>query len=158
MTLTRPNITATDHGFTLLDLLVVLVIFAAGASLAVPGVTKGWEVAQLRAVTTQLAATLKEARRTAHRSAQSQTVLIDVDHQRYVLPQGHNTVVLPRSIAIAVEQRRDDVRTAGIHAIRFGPDGSVHPARIDVRLGSRSAAVYIDGLTGRIDVEFGRRE
>ncbi len=158
MTLTRRNFTATDHGFTLLDLLVVLVIFAAAASLAVPGVTKGWEVARLHAAITQLAATLKEARRTAHRSAQSQTVLIDVDHRRYTLPQAQKTVVLPRSIAISVEQRRDDVPFAGIHAIRFGPDGSVHPARIDVRLGSRSAAIYIDGPTGRIDVDFGRRE
>ncbi|MCB2101834.1 MAG: GspH/FimT family pseudopilin [Rhodobacterales bacterium] len=147
-----PTCATTERGFTLVELLVVLVILAAALGVAAPLMTRGAEQAQFRTAARDLAGALRRTRTQAIRLGQDTRFVIDLEARTYAegragkphpLPEGLNL----RLVTVAAE-RQDERRGA----IRFYPDGSSTGGRLAVVQGDRALVVGVDWLTGRVAV------
>lgn len=143
----RPS--ASEGGFTLLELLVVLAILAFAALIALPRMGGGLPGAELDAGARQIAAALNEARALA--VARNKTIRFALDgNQRRFTVGDSREASLPEKLGITLITGAIDVTGQASGAIRFFPDGSSTGGRIELsgRAGKRS--VEVDWLTGRI--------
>ena len=139
------------HGFTLLELLVVMAILALAAAAIgprVPGVLDG---AQARAAIGGFQAALQDARRDAMRSGQTRRFLIDAAGARYGM-DGGRTTALPRGAQLSLRtagQAGSDL-PGGQAAILFFPDGSSSGGRIRLQLHGQVLSLEVDWLSGLV--------
>lgn len=136
-------------GFTLVELLVVLVVMALLAALASPEFHRALPGLELRANASDIAAALRGARSAAIRDNRETTVAIDVDANRYRLKKWHALRGDVRLSLYTAERERLD---RGTGRIRFFPDGTSTGGRVSLAEGERSYHVVVDWLTGRVDV------
>ena len=130
-----------DEGFTLIEILVVLVILGLAVGLVLgrgPLRSAGLDT---RAEANGIAGALRAARRRAIAGDRTVTVAIDAG-RRLLLAGGAAPHKLPGFVAVAAPQ-------AGI---TFAPDGSSSGGRIDLASGPFHMQVAVDWLTGRISV------
>jgi len=106
-------------GFTLIEVLVVLVLLAALTAVAAPSIARGFGAIELQTTARQVAATLRLARTRAVREQQVFLVGFDLEKNRIELMREdlsfRRTFELPESIAIHRVTRKgeaplDDVR------------------------------------------------
>jgi general secretion pathway protein H len=132
---------AREEGFTLIEVLVVLVILGLAVGLVLgrgPLRSAGLET---RAEANNIAGALRSARSRA--IAGDQSITVAVDPARHELRIG-NTAPRPLSGGIALAAPR-----AGI---TFAPDGSSSGGHIDLATGPFRMQVAVDWLTGRVSV------
>lgn len=138
-----------DHGFTLIEMLVVLVIIAI-AMAAVPTILGGLPGARLRAAADEMAGLLRELHSEAIGSRTTMELILDPAMRVYRITGNAAGRKLPDVVA------RVDVGTAaalpseGAPTIRFFADGSSTGGTIRFHRNAHSAAITIDWLTGRV--------
>lgn len=129
-------------GFTLLEMLVVLVLLGLATALVAPRLSSGG--AALDADARTLAAALEDARWTAVRTGRPVLLRLDLESP------GWDGGRLPGTAALHVTG--DAALMAGAAAqVRFLPDGSASGA--DIRLSGRRGGervIRVDWLTGRV--------
>ena len=141
----------TNAGFTLLELLVVMVILTIVATVTAVKFSGGIDNARLRAETRQMIALLRAARIEAMVS--STVTGIDGDphdsaflsfpaEQRYQLPEGVAIDIASQSTTTGATQR----------AIRFYPDGSSSGGDIQLSSAAGSFAIAVGWLTGEVSL------
>ena len=140
----------SEKGFTLLELMVVLVIGVMLFSLVPPLLSGVGLTTELRGAGRQLVAGLRSARSQAI-ARQSEAVLaIDLEERYFGVTGNPRRYPLPKAVALelftAESERLDD--SAG--AIRFFPDGSSTGGRITLSDERIAYEVDVDWLTGRV--------
>ena len=145
-----------ESGFTILELLLVLVILAVVSTIAYPLIHQSHRDMTLRSTAHQLANHLRLARGAAIKSNKDYTMTIDVAQRRYWV----NGLTRPRRIsqAIAVDfitllKERSSSKRAGL---RFYPDGSATGGKIILTMGRNQAIVELDWLTGNTRVRWSK--
>ena len=139
------------RGFTLLELLVVLVILALVAAFVLPSLGGGSST-ELKAATRTLAAGLRQARSRAVNQNRAVAFTIDVKKREFVLPGEQRTRKLPEQLQLALFTARSELETDERGAIRFFPDGSSTGGRITLSHERRQYLVDVDWLTGKVSV------
>jgi general secretion pathway protein H len=142
----RPSaIGSGSAGYTLVELLVVMVVIGL-LLLAVPTVVSaGFPSVQAKTAAQQLAADLRAARMSAVLNGIQTRVEIDIDRRRYTIqPRG-----FVREPAFPIVLAHPD----GDRTIRFYPDGSSSGGSISVGSGAHAHRVTSHALTGRITVD-----
>lgn len=141
-------------GFTLVELLVVLVILAALSGLLLirfDGVLEGME---LRGASRDVASALRHARGRAIATQQETGVAIDVESRQYRVLGTDDTRVHGFNPRITVDLLTD--RTAFLSdteaAIRFFPDGSSTGGGITLSSGTSGYHIDVQWLTGRVRI------
>ena len=145
-----------DAGFTLLELIAVLVIVALAATLAFPMADRSRRGLAVRTAAIDLASALKTARAEAVRGNAERRVVIDLNTRQFVadgLPRPHT---LPREVSVAYDVPVGEQASNGVASIRFRPDGSSSGGKISLAGQRQSASVTVDWLTGRTRIEWGR--
>jgi len=138
-------------GFTLIELIVVLVILGLALTLIV-GYKPPWSTGLgIRAAAGQLASTLRLARSEAIARNIPVSVMIDVAEHRYRVGS-EPARRLPPALKVELLTLAGERRTAVEGAIRFNPDGTSTGGRITVGDADRKVAVGVDWLTGRVSV------
>lgn len=140
------------RGFTLLELVVVLVIVMLLMGVALPMVSARLPGAQLDAAVRQLAAHTRLARNLAVVDDAPVTLIVDVEARRYRLSAEARDHALPATLGVSLyapESERIDER---VGAIRFFGDGSSTGGRVTVSDGTRRRGVDVQWLTGRVSV------
>lgn len=142
------------RGFTLLELLVVLVIAGLMLGLVGPALPRVLPAAGFEAQSRELLARLRQARSQAILSRQS--VYVSHDRQANALQFSHDgaPLQLAAGLSLEVESGAHDDPDAPPQAIAFHPDG--HASGGTVVLGSadgRRFALRIDWLSGRVERE-----
>ena len=141
----RPEV--ASRGFTLLEVVVVLLVVAVAVGLVAPTIGRSVESVRARAEVAGFSATLRHAREQA----------ITTRHQ-------HTVVVDPTSRVVTVTVEEDDVRWTRalsprltIHAttpdaltIRFEPQGTSSGGAFRLRSGAVTYRVTVDAVTGRV--------
>ena len=143
-------------GFTLLELIVVMVILALAAALALPNGERTRRGLTLQATALDLASSLKNTRSEAIQSNREQKLVIDLAGRRFWGEGQGPAHALPRELIVSTEVPVSEQSAAGVASVRFRPDGSSSGGKIKLEAPRQTALVSIDWLTGRTRVEWGR--
>ena len=141
-------------GFTLLEMMVVLVIVAIGSALVVPMVEGGYESREVRRAARQIAATMHYCRGEAVALGQPQELVIDAVENSIHTTGGRWAVLTDR--AVIEDVRGGQAFGDGVVQILFFPNGSTSGAEVIVA-GRRDRSehrlsVVLDPLLGTVHV------
>ena len=143
-------------GFTLLELMAVLLVLAAVLAVSLPSITRpaGGSSTELRAAARTVAAGLRQTRDRAITASRAAVMEFDVESRRIRL--GSRTRQLPRWVRLGLFTARSERIDATRGTIRFFPDGSSTGGRAMLATDNRSLSVDVDWLTGRVSVLQGK--
>ena len=144
----------TSRGFTLLELLVVLVLAAAGYALVVRFSAGGVSGAELKSAARAVAAGLRDARGTAIARQEPAALTLDVE-KRSMEVSGSRPRALPQRLDLKLYTAQSEIVDDKRGAIRFYPDGSSTGGRVTLASGERKLLVDVDWLTGRVSIKEG---
>jgi general secretion pathway protein H len=140
-----------DEGFTLIEVLVVLVVLSLTAALLVGRGPARSPALDLRAAAGQVAQGLRLARSQA--IAQNRTVgfALDVASGGYRVGDGPPRA-LPTGLSLSMTAIAGNTAAGRVGAINFLPDGSSSGGRVGLSAGARRVWVGVDWLTGRVSL------
>ena len=144
--------TDNQRGFTLLELIVVLVIGALIYALVLASPFGRVSSADLKAAARSLASGLRTAQTTAMSTRRDALLTIDVESREYVTTGEQQPRKVPEGIDLKLYAAQSEVTSERRGSIRFYPDGSSTGGRITVSSGERKYLVDVDWLTGRVSI------
>jgi type II secretion system protein H len=144
-------LTRRQHGFTLIEMLVTLLIMLAILTVAVPQFSAGLKKLQLRKCTQEISALLRQARNVSVTQARVAAVVLDEDKRTLQSDTGSKRYQWPGDIEVTSV---DDTSylPAETTTIHFYPDGTATSAVLTVSAQERSYTITIDWLTGKVGV------
>lgn len=142
-----------QQGFTLLEIIVVLVIGAAIYAIFLGAPLRGASAYDLKSAARTLASGLRQAQTTAMVTRRDAVMTLDMDAREFSLPGDKQVHRLPSDIDLKLYTAESEVSSAKKGSIRFYPDGSSTGGRITVAAGEREYRVDVDWLTGRVWIE-----
>lgn len=148
----RPRRAERSGGFTLLEVLVVLVIASVMYVLVLGVPLRGASIADLKAAARTLASGLRQAQTLAMVTRRDALLTVDVEERGFVLAGETELRRIPRDIEIKLFTAQSELIDGKRGAIRFYPDGSSTGGRITVSAGERKYLVDVDWLTGRVAI------
>ncbi len=140
------------RGFTLLELLVVLVIGVLLVSLAPPLLSGLSGATELRGAARQVAAGLRSARNEAVSRQREAVFTLDLEQSRFGVTGDPREIALPDGLGIRLYTAQAEVVDAATGGIRFFPDGGSTGGSITVSGAKRAYRVTVDWLTGAIAI------
>ncbi|MDQ5908838.1 MAG: ral secretion pathway protein [Pseudomonadota bacterium] len=141
-----------QEGFTLLEVLMVLVIGVLLVALTPPLLSGMSGSTELRGAARQLAAGLRNARNQAVTGQQEAILLLDLAGHRFAVSGDSREVALPGSVALHLYTAQSELLDREKGSIRFFPDGSSTGGAITVSGPKRAYRVNVDWLTGGIAI------
>jgi len=139
------------RGFTLLEMLAVIVLVAVAMAAVGFSVTRGLDGARAAAASADLAAALRATRAQAIVQGQPQVFDVDVREHRWRDARGRS-VALPPGMRVDITSARADLPDDHTGRIRFFPDGSSTGGHIVLQRGQRQWRVDVAWLTGAVEV------
>jgi general secretion pathway protein H len=139
-----------SHGFSLIEVMAVMLIIALVASLAVT-ILPGSGRAQLKALTLNTAALLRRERMGAILTGRDRQVSLD-GGRRALVGDGGDVVVIPRDVVLEV-LGVDAVWSGRLAIVRYRPDGASTGAVLRL---SRERATYeirVNWYTGGVAID-----
>ena len=146
------NNQAKAQGFTLVELMVVLVIIAMVMGLVATSMSRSISGAEARVASRKLVASLRYTRARAILDKREQVFLLDTDNRSYQAP-GRKPVNLPEGVDVTITTARSEVTSEAISGIRFFPDGGSTGGHIELTVNEREYRVNIAWLTGEAKLE-----
>lgn len=142
-----------QRGFTLLEILLVLVIAAVAMSIVLAFSGKGASAADLKSAARALAAGLRTAQSTAMATRRDARLTLDVDQREFSFTGDTQAHRLPEGLDLKLYTAQTEVESERKGSIRFFADGSSTGGRITVSAGERKFLVDVDWLTGRVTID-----
>lgn len=140
------------RGFSLIELLVVLLLLGIVYALAGPMLDPGASGVDLKAASRQLAAGLRKARSTAIAEGREAVLTVQVEGRQFSVTGDPKVYVLPRKVDISLFTAQSELRAGDTGGIRFYPDGTSTGGRITVSAGQAKQSVDVDWVTGRVKI------
>jgi general secretion pathway protein H len=139
------------QGFTLLEMLAVILLIGIAAAAVSISVTQGLASARINAASSELAGALRATRAQAIVRGREENFDVDTraDTYRNVKQQD---VRLPKGLRLSITSAKDDQPNDHTGRIRFFPDGSSTGGRITLQSGKRQWHVNVSWLTGEVRV------
>lgn len=143
----------TPHrGFTLVELLVVIVIMALLLGLVATSLSRSISGAESRVAARRIVAALRYTRTQAILQHAEQVFSVDLENSRYTAP-GREPVELPEGMDILLTTARSEVTSESVGGIRFFPDGGSTGGRVDLVVNGREYVINVAWLTGEASLE-----
>ncbi len=139
-------------GFTVLEMLVVLMLIALIAAVTIPTFSGGVSTTQLKTAAREVAAGLRLARGQAIAQRTESVLELDVAARSFRVPPDPRVHALPPGIDLKLFTAQRDLSTDQVGAVRFYPDGGSNGGRITLAAGERKFDVDVDWLTGRVAI------
>lgn len=143
---------AGQHGFTLLEILIVLVIGVLLVALVPPLLSGMSGATELRGAARQLAAGLRNARNEAVTRQQEAVLTLDLERHRFGVTGDPREIALPESVALKLYTAQSELLDSATGGIRFFPDGSSTGGAITVSGPKLAYRVNVDWLTGTVAI------
>ena len=139
-------------GFTLIEIILVLVIGVA-AYLVLLGIPlRGTSSAELKAAARTVASGLRQAQTLAMATRRDTALTIDLDSREFTVGGDDTVRQLPKDLDLKLYTAQSEVTSEKRGAIRFYPDGSSTGGRVTLAAGERKYLVDVDWLTGRVSI------
>ena len=142
---------ARAHGFTLLEMLAVILLIGIAAAAVSISVSQGLASARVRAASSELAGALRATRAQAIVRGQEQSFDVDTRANTY-RDVKQRDVRLPKGLRVSITSAKEDRPNDHTGRIRFFPDGSSTGGRITLQSGKRQWHVNVSWLTGEVRV------
>lgn len=139
-------------GFTLVEIMVVMVIVALVMGLVATSMSRSISGAEARAASRKLVASLRYTRAMAIIGKQEQVFLVDTDERSYQAP-GRDRVELPEGVDVTITTARSELASESVSGIRFFPDGGSTGGHIELTVNDREYRVNVAWLTGETSLE-----
>ena len=139
-------------GFTLVEVIVVMVILALVMGLVATSMARSISGAESRQAARKVVAALRYTRTQAILQKKDQVFTVDTEKRTYVAP-GRKAIQLPEGIEILVTTARSEMTGENVGGIRFFPDGGSTGGRVDLFVNEREYVVNVAWLTGEASLE-----
>ena len=133
-------------GYTLIELMVVLLILGAATSLALPHLESFLPQIRFKQTAREVVLALREAQRQAIRSGLQTSVELDLGH-RLLRGPGNGALTLDPRFSLQLTSASPD--EGGVRRIDFFPDGTSTGGRLSLAYGARHYRVTVDWALGR---------
>jgi general secretion pathway protein H len=140
------------RGFSMIELLVVVVLVAAATAMAASAMRSGLPGQQLRNAAREISAQLRYTRAQAIATGKPQRFVIDADSREWQAPQRRHGHV-PDDILVTATSARIETPRRGIAGFRFFPEGASTGGRIVLSRDRAAWQLDIDWLTGEVSME-----
>lgn len=153
---------AKTKGFSLLEVMVVLVIMALIMVIIPPFLPNVMASTYVKSAARELAASLKHARSQAIDHQSETTLVVNVDQESYMLTKGsrnlksnnqtYKNLVLPDDVALTLITAESEQLSEHEGQIRFFPDGSSTGGQIKLAFKDQEYLIDVHWLTGRVKI------
>ena len=143
---------SNSYGFSLLELVLVLMVLALSSSIVLPNIEKKLEQRAVRVSALGLAAVARHLHNRALDKGVPQRLVVNVSQNSY-RGEREDEVYLPPDVKFA-DVTGGEVVDQSLRQFTFFPNGSSYGGVISLRGGQRSASysLHFEPLTGRIEV------
>lgn len=138
-------------GFTLLEMLAVILLIGIAAAAVSVSVSQGLASARVNAASGELAAALRATRAQAIVRGQEQVFDVDTRKNTY-RGADQRDVRLPQGMRLSITSAKEDQPDTTTGRIRFFPDGSSTGGHITLQRERRRWQVNVSWLTGAVSV------
>jgi general secretion pathway protein H len=145
--------TKASRGFTMIELVAVILVIGLVAALAPPMFSSGVTAAEHRAATRQVAQVLRYARTEAVAKRMDVGVEFDLEARTYQLPGARKKSKIPDGVELLLTTTVAETKDEKHASVRFYPDGGSTGGRVTLKYKEREFRVDIDWLTGRIAID-----
>jgi general secretion pathway protein H len=135
------------RGFTLVEIMVVMVIIALVLGLIATSLSRSVSAAEARAASRKLVASLRYTRARAIIDKQERVFQVDTENRSYQAP-GREQVQLPEGVDVTITTARSEFTSESVGGIRFFPDGGSTGGHIELLVNGREYRVDVAWLTG----------
>jgi general secretion pathway protein H len=140
-----------QRGYTLIELLAVLVLVAAIVALGAATISRKLPGQRLKQSAKELAAQLRYTRAQAIATGQPRVFMIDANTREW--RAGERRIgTLSKDIAIVATGARNEQQRPGVAAVRFFPEGAATGGRIVLRNGRAAWQLDVQWLTGEVSM------
>ena len=141
-----------QSGFTLIELVAVIVLIAIVLGLVTFSFSKSFSGAKIQAASRDMIAALRYTRGQAIVRGKATSLELDVANNRYKAP-GRPIVQLPKNMHLGLLTAENELTSESSGRIRFFPDGASTGGHISVLMGDIEWRINIDWLTGAVTRE-----
>lgn len=150
---TALNSRQTHSGFTLVEMIVVLVIAVMAMGIVGSNFVAGLTGARLKAAVNDVASALRYTRGQAISTGKEAVFTLDVDKRSYTISTRKKTYKLPADLDLTVDTAQSEINGEGQASIRFFSDGSSTGGRVEIKSGNRKRYIDVNWLTGQILIQ-----
>ncbi len=147
--------TDREAGFTLVEMLAVLVILALAATAIVQGGRSSSETANVRAFLIEAEAMMRAARTAAIETMTEQDVQLDPEGRQLVYAAAGRILKVPPGVSLDGKLARVPGSGGDGYVIRFYPAGSSSGATLPFRYRGQTYELRVIWLTGQVNVRQG---
>ena len=141
-----------EQGYTLLELLIVLIILGIATAATGQVITHRLPGFQLEASSATVAGILREARSIAIRDNREQRVVVDFGARTLQIGSAGRKHQLNGSIGISLYTAASELEGKKRGAIRFFPDGTSTGGRVALFADARTNEIVVHWLTGHVEI------
>ena len=152
MRLSRFNQLRQNRGFTLVELMVVMVIIALVMGLVGTSISRSVSAAEARVASRNLVGSLRYTRARAIIDKKEQVFQVNTENRSYQAP-GRKMIVLPEGVDVTITTARSEITAEDIAGIRFFPDGGSTGGHIELTVNGREYRVNVAWLTGATSLQ-----
>ncbi|MDX8390192.1 MAG: GspH/FimT family protein [Mariprofundaceae bacterium] len=139
-------------GFTLLEVLVVLVIIGFAYTLVPPMFSSGLSGVEMKAAARKVAAGLRLAKTRSVLERKSIALSLDVEANNFNIGDDPRNYQLPETIELKLEAAESERVGSTKGAIRFYPDSTSTGGRVTLSLEDMIYMIDVDWLTGKVSI------
>jgi len=139
-------------GFTLVEMLVVLVIVAMMMALVGTSISRNISGAEMRTAASKVAASLRYTRTQASMKKREQVFLVDTEALTYTAGN-RKPEKLPRGMKVELNTARSELTSETAGGIRFYPDGGSTGGNVRLEANDRIYQVNVAWLTGEASID-----
>ena len=145
------KLTKAHTGFSLLEILIVMVFIAVIAGFVSSSMTKSLKKAKIRAVSKNLVSALRYTRGQAIVKHEQKTISFNVKEKTYKAPR-KKTVLIMDEMELYVFTADSDIANESEGSIRFFSDGSSTGGWVKLIYGEKIWKINVNWLTGEISM------
>ena len=140
------------RGFTLVELLVVLVIAALVLAMVGTSISRNISGAEMRTAARKVAASLRYTRTQAILTKSEQVFLMDTENKTFQAAE-KQAEALPEDMSVELNTARSELTSEHVGGIRFYPDGGSTGGNVRLEANGRIYQVNVAWLTGEASVQ-----
>lgn len=140
-----------DHGFTLLELIIVIFLITLMLGLSLPFFANSLPSGRLDATARGIAATIRHARTFSQANNEVTAMVIDLDSRHYGI-EGQGSKAIPADINIKVIDSFSGEVHSGKYQITFQPLGGMDGGEIILWNAKKAVSINLDPIIGAVVV------